>query len=375
MIQWYISRNDIEQAEMFFRSEVTTAKNRDDALVTVVDFIQQTRGREAAMDELRQLIETEENTDLFRSLLAGFKFEGGAVLEAIGDLEAVVKDAELSTQTNNIKITLSRMLLLVGEGDRALTLASEVLTQDPTNVGALKIRASHEIEADQAGNAILTLRAAQDVAPRDPEILTIMARAYLRNGNRSLAGEMLSLAFEISEEAPTEGLRYAEFLQSDGALSSSLTVLQGALNRSPASVPLLAEMGAVQVGLEDFNRAERTESQLRALGTEEGSRAADRLRLERLRKQERVEEAIALIRELSGDDLNAAAMAEIIGIHMSTGEPEKAETYLEGVLDEDPENRAARFYLATLFALSDRLGLAETYLRGLIADSPDDEIV
>ena len=64
---------------------------------------------------------------------------------------------------------------------------------------ALKLRARAAIAADRPDAAVQDMRTALTVAPRDPEVMTIMAFAHERAGDRALMGERLALAVEALE--------------------------------------------------------------------------------------------------------------------------------------------------------------------------------
>ena len=81
------------------------------------------------------------------------------------------------------------------------------MAEDAGDVNALKIKANWLIDEDQVRDAVLALRTALDQAPRDPETITLLARAYERGGNRELMVESLALAVDVSNAAPDETLR------------------------------------------------------------------------------------------------------------------------------------------------------------------------
>ena len=109
------------------------------------------------------------------------------------------------------------MLAETGDAEGAEALLAGVLAADPAHVAALKLHAKMAIDADRPETAVEDMRTALAQAPRDPEIMTIMALAHERQGSRELAGERLALAVEYSDKAPAESLRYARFLMQDDA--------------------------------------------------------------------------------------------------------------------------------------------------------------
>ena len=72
-----------------------------------------------------------------------------------------------SPDNQAIKITLARMLVGTGNQVGARQLVEEVLAQNASNVDALKMQASWQLQADETDDAIANLRIALDTAPED----------------------------------------------------------------------------------------------------------------------------------------------------------------------------------------------------------------
>ena len=97
-------------------------------------------------------------------------------------------------------------------------------------------------------------RGALDSAPRDPGILTLMARAYDRDGSQELVGEMLSLAVEASNRAPSESLRYTKYLINQEKYSTAEDILIASLRSAPGNLEILSELGGIYLATEDWPR-------------------------------------------------------------------------------------------------------------------------
>ena len=170
---------------------------------------------------------------LLRGIRAGLDFDDGEQDAAIADMETLIAGAEASQQTRNLKVALAQMLLQTGKPARARTLVDEVLVENPTEVAALKLKAAWLIDDDKTGDAIVALRTGLGTSPRDPDLMTLMARAHERDGNRDLMGEMLALAADAANYAPTEALRYAAFLAADDRLLPAEDAVLAALRQRP----------------------------------------------------------------------------------------------------------------------------------------------
>ncbi len=376
LIRWYLSRGETDKAEEMLRLDAVSEDGTKDDRIRYIAFLRQTKGPDAARAGIEALLAEGRDTEILRSLRAGLDFDEGQQEEAISELEEIVEGSEPSDTVRDIKITLARLLSGTGNEVAARQRVEEVLAEDPTHVPALKMRAGWLIAQDSPDEAITTLRTALDQEPRDSEIMTLMASAYLRAGNRELAGEMLSLAVDASDSAPDQTLRYARFLIEDGKIGVAEPILVEALRRAPGDPGILAELGRVYLIQEDWPRLEQVEATLRRLEIDRATAAADGLRLDRLRRQQRSDEAVALLESIiEQQGTNARAALEIVRTHLSNNETDKAEAYIDAALAENPDDRLMRFLQASLYASTERPDEAEAVYRELLAENAQDEQV
>ncbi len=372
LIAWYIQRGDLDKAEAFLRQLTKgDGESAEQAKTTVVQFLQRTKGADAARAELETLIANDKNADLYRGLLAVLDFETGNAEKATLDLETVLKNAEPSDQTNNLKVTLAQIRQVTGNHIGARALIEEVLKDDVGNIDALKMRARWLIQDDKTGEAITTLRAVLDQAPRDVDTLTLMAQAHIRDGSRSLAGERLSLAVEASNNAVAESLRYARFLMEDEKLFPAETVLINALRRDPRNTQILKALADIYLAQKDWGRTEGIIEQLGRIDTADTKRLANAIRSSLLLNQGRGDENIAFLQQLVDQgDASIAAAATIVRTHLRNGKPDLAKGYLEEELAKTPEEPILLFLRAGLHTLQGEAEQAEKIYQTLLADEP-----
>jgi cellulose synthase operon protein C len=376
LIRWYLSRGETEKAEEILRADAVSENATTEQRVQYIYFLNQSRGTEAARDAIDGLIEGAADIEILRSLRAGLDFDSGRREEAIAEMESIIAGAgEGSDEViRDVKVSLARMLEATGNQVAARQRVEEVLAEDTGHVEALKLRAGWFIAQDRPDDAILNLRAALDQAPRDPQIMTLMASAYLRSGSRELAGEMLSLAVESSNNAPDESIRYARFLLEDDKAAVAEPVLVDALRIAPNNIPVLIELGRVYLAMRDWPRLEQVEGTLRRSEQPEAVAAADSLRVTRLQNQDRTDEALALLETMAGQQGSNAAQLEIVRTHLRNGDTEAAEAYLDGLLADDPQNDLFLFLKGALYASTERPAEAEEIYRNLIAERPEQEL-
>ena len=257
LVAWYMRRDDLDAVEELLR-EIAGARDAEGAVeehITLVRFLAQAEGPEAARAELTELIEANEGNaeavDRYTLLDAGFTFDAGEREEAIDRLRSRLDDDAETPVTNDIRTTLARMLVATGDEVTARAMVEETLADDESNVPALKMRAEWQIEADDPNEAITSLRTALDQAPNDSEILTLMARAHQRAGSTQLAGERLALAVDLSENAPAETLRYARFLLEQERVAAARSLLAESIDSHPGDIDLLTEQARLALSQDD----------------------------------------------------------------------------------------------------------------------------
>ncbi len=374
LVSHYLAQDRLDEAEAYLRERVE--QDKPDAQVQLISFLAQRVGRDAAIEEIdRVLAASDDNPALLRSLRAGLIFESGDRDVGIAEMEDILSDAEPSEETDRIKVALARMLIVTNNSVGARARVEEVLEHDPSQVEALKLKAAWLIEDDKPGDALVELRQALDQAPRDAGVMSLMARAHERSGNRDLMGEMLALAVEASGNAPAESLTYAQFLIQDDKFLPAEDVLQDALRLQNTNPQLLSALGSLYVGMQDWPRAQHVIDTLSRLGTEQGQALADELTARRLAGQDRAEDLEQFLEGLAEGDSGLQAAASIIRLRLAQGDVEGASEYVNQFLEQDPENPTMRFLLAGILIVQGQQDQAGSILQDLTTEYPGNERV
>ena len=374
LIRFYLSRDDKDSAEQFLREQIADEASGDEERITLVRFMAQVRGRNAARTLLDELIAEGTNDQLFRSMRASMNFEDGFRQKALVELEEILEGAESNDQTRKLRVLLARMLNETGNDVGARVVVEEVLKEDSQLVDALKLRAAWLIEDDQADQAIVDLRRALDQDPNDDSLMTLMAQAHVRNGNRELASEVLASAVEVSNSAPSTALMYSQFLVAENRLRPAEATLVNALRITPGHPELLRELGGVYIAMKDWPRADQVARTLRRLGTESGNRIADQMTLAVLSAQDREDEVFSFLDELSSQEGgNLAAELGVLHLHLRNGDTDVAATHLETLLEDRPDDRGLRFLRSVVWGLQGEPDTAIDGYRELLDEAADAE--
>ena len=379
LVRWYIDQGNLDAAEAHIRSRINPASETPDDKILLIRFLTELRGTPAARAELdRMILAGGADLPLLRGIRAGLDFDDGNQKAAIADMEALIKGAEANQQTRNLKVALAQMRLQTGDGVRARTLVDEVLADNPNEVEALKLKAGWLIDEDKTGDAIAALRTALGTSPRDANLMTLMARAHERDGNRDLMGQMLALAADAAGYAPPEALRYAAFLAADDRLLPAEDAVLAALRQHPQDPDLLAALGGLYLRLEDWVRAGRVIETLQAADTDQTRRSANMLTLQRLSGQNRTADLLAFLETMKRDTASATGVAvdaAIVQAHITLGDTDAALAYVDAALKTAPQDPDLQFLRAAVLVTANRPDDATQIYQSLLkADARDERV-
>ncbi len=367
LVRWYLSQGQLDEAERFMRAGVNPDDEDNESQLALIRFLSEMRGRDVAIAELDKVIASGDDQPVFRALRAGLVFDEGERDRGIAEMQEILAGMEPSDEERNIKVALSRMLIATGNNVGARSLVEEVLGEDAGHVEALKLRANWLIDDDQVGEAIISLRAALNERPGDPDIMSLMARAYEREGNQELVGEMLSLAFDASNKAPDEAVRYAQYLANREKLVTAESVLIDSLRLAPQDVGVLAALGNLYIGMEDWARAEQVAATLERTDDEGAMAIGQSLMARSLQAQQKTSEAMAYLEELvNSGNAGLGANVEIIRSLLSSGDIEAAKSRIKALVEESPNDPQVRFVEAAVDLATGDAERAEATYRDLL---------
>jgi tetratricopeptide (TPR) repeat protein len=377
LIGWYFLQDDLAGAEQYLRELAGGDTAPMEGHIAVVQFLQSTQGADAAQQELDRLAAANAgtpNADVYETLSAAIRFETGDQDAAIATFEDVLSQAEPSGQVRQIRNTFARLLIATGDEAAAHTQVDTILSEDETNVDALKLRAAWLIADDRAGEAIQSLRQALGQQPRDAETLTLMAQAHQREGNRALAGERLSLAVDITNSAPDEAIRYANFLLEDGRTAAARSVLTDARAKNPNNVAIMTNLASILLSEGAWIEAQGIANTLRGIENTQAQQAATSLQAALLLGQNRIEDSLAFLQaEIEQGNGDIEAVMQLVQIHLLAGDLDTARSTLDRALVNSPDDANLQMLNASLFAMAGDFETSEAAFRRMITDFPQSE--
>ena len=376
-IRYLIQREKTLEAEEFLRSLVATAEDdetRDSQRTTLVQFILQARGVDAALEELSRILEEDPSSAVAVTLKASLDFDAGRRDEGMQALQAFLESSSETASQEQLmqaKVTLANMLLVVGNEVGARREVEEILQSDASNVAALKMQARWMIQDDATDDAITTLRTALGESPQDVEAMLLMAAAYERAGNTPLRLDFLSLAVEASNNAPAVTLRYAEALGQNDQLTQAESTLISALRLQRDNIDILSALAQIYTAMEDMDRLRDVVRSLENLDTPPATNLAANLRLQLLEIEDGPEEALSYLEGLASQEgRDDSVRLALIRGHLLNGDNAQALALAEELLRENPDNITYRFFKALTNVATQNIPEAVEELNALVTENP-----
>lgn len=382
LVEFYLSVGRVDEAEAWLRGRIKPESDDPGPRKVLLRFLAQIRSETTMRDELAAVLaqdplpaDVAADEKAFRALKAGVDYVLGERDAGMSALEAMLKGAEPSAEINDIKVQLARMRLGVGNMVGARALIEEVLAHDPGQTEALKIKGGWLIDEDNTQEAVRILRDGLADAPNDSQLITLLARAYQREGRPELMADMLARAVEVSRQGPEESLRYATYLAQQGQNGPAETVLIDALRRRPDSFELLALLAQVHVAMQDWPRAEQDVAAIRQRFTSDQARAtADELQARILQGQGRSDALSDFLAGLArGADGALAPRIAVIRNSVRAGRMDQALTEAQDLVTAHPDAPEAKLLLAQIQTATGDGAAALAGLQGLVAARPDFE--
>jgi superkiller protein 3 len=273
--------------------------------------------------------------------------------------------------------------------EEAWTAYNDALQVDPKHAAARLHRGIMALQRGDIENATVDLKLADTYRPGDTAVLTALARAYQRSGDRDTAREVARAAqkaalvtrsrfedpliAEVSREAVNlrAYIERAELLEQSGRLNEALAQIQSGLSHNPDHTLLYVALIDVYLRQRDYENA--VDAARRVLESDlsvpniHKSLAISLFELGRLDEAE-AEAQLALQENPADGDVH-----QILGrTYARTNRPDEAIDMLSRSLQLKPDDITARLRLAELLIQQQQPGEATAPLQRVIDARPDD---
>lgn len=375
LVRFYVFNERVEEAEVLVRAIAEDFPDDLGASLDVVRFVNGLRGAEAGEKELERLIAAAgPHVFQFQLALANLQFTSGNRDESRQTLLDIINGE--NTEENKLKAQnkIAELLIAEGDSDAAFEKANEILAADAKNIEALLIRASLNINVNKNNDAaIIDLRSILKDRPDSVPALMMLGKAHQLNGSIELADDKYTNAFQASNAMPNVGLTYANFLVQNASLERAENALIKVLIRNPRHIRAYRALAQIRISRQNWVGAQEIADALDELGDDKA--LTNQIKGIALQGQEKFGQSIDAFEEAQSATPNSLRpMVALVRAYIRNGELERAEKFLQAVMETSEDNLFAQILTAQLHDLNGKPDLAETGFKKAIENNPENAL-
>jgi cellulose synthase operon protein C len=372
LVGLYLQQHRNDDAEKEVRA-IAAAKPSEEANLAIVRFLLAVKGADAARQELNDRIKAGGDVFAYQMALADLYQTQGNITDATTLLESLSKSASPEAHALAAENKLAQIQFGQKNYEVAEKLITDVIAKDKRNIDALKLRAMIHTAQGEYEPAIADLREALNDRPGSADLLLLLAGAYERSGSIELAADQFAQASKASQSNPNVGLDYVAFLRRRGNDTRAEDVLVELAGRWPRNIRVLSALAQIKLEHQDWAAAQQLAESIQRIGANQA--IADQILGEALAGQNKPETSINVLQEAYSAAPNAVQpMAAVVRAYVRAQQADKAEAFLQSVLQTNPSSAAAYTLLGDLQLQQGAPQKALDSYKAAIAKQPEESI-
>lgn len=203
LANFYVSQKQLDDAEAVLKQAITDI-DEVNASLAYAEFLAKQRSAQQAADALNGMIAADPSEYRLRFALGKLYEAANDMDQAKGVYEEILVLSEEGEAGPNALVAKTRLAIVEARRnnrERASVLIEEVLAENPRDQEALKLRGTLSLSDGDATAAIADYRAGLRDDPNNTDLLRLLARAHLTNGEIELAKDTLLKGIEAEPAA------------------------------------------------------------------------------------------------------------------------------------------------------------------------------
>jgi tetratricopeptide (TPR) repeat protein len=246
---------DLVSAKTVFEDAIGKNLGGEAIIARYAAFLEQHVGLDGAYQELMSPVAGASPEPAQKLLLAQLCLRSGALDKAEAAFQDVAKTAPKISQRHEAQAGLAQLALLRGESRTAEAIVGAILQEDAHQQGALLIRAGLRLSTQNFDAAIADARMVLHGDRDQPTALSLLARGYMAQGDKELAGQTLRQLLLVDPRDVQAHLDMASLVAAR-APAEALEHIDAAIALKPHSSEILAQKAIYLVTLGKPDMAE-----------------------------------------------------------------------------------------------------------------------
>jgi tetratricopeptide (TPR) repeat protein len=349
LVAFYVRTSRIDDAERTLKAAMAELPNQDQARLAYIEFLSQWRSREQRDQALADMLARNPRDYALQLAHGVMQWQENESDAAAATYEAIIAAAGERPDGLSARNRLAAILITQRRFTEASVLVQQVLQVSNRDASALELRANIALERGEAASAITDLRTVLRDQPGSAPILRSLAKAYLSDGETSLAEESLRSAVDRAAGDPAARIELAQLLANTQRLDAAIVLLVEAVHRYPRDMSACEALVRAYIAKPDFKAAQGVA--IDAIKASPDDWRGPYLEALVAESQQRPEPAIAALEQaltLQPDALEV--LQEISRLDSAGGKADQAISRLRLAVSKRPDNAALHELLGTLLS-------------------------
>lgn len=366
----YAQSGRVDDAEKTIRTLAERRPKDVNVRLGLVQFLAERRGAEAAEAALKEFAaELPDRPELGMALARRYEQTKRPDL-AVATYQDIAKREPKTPAGLSARNKVAQIAFVRGNADEGRKLIDAILADVPEEPEALLVRAGLRIDEGKYDDAIADLRTILRSKETAEPALLLLAQAYVRTNNPTLAADTYRRLLAVNPLQATAATSLAAILADQNDLPGAVQTLGDYLRNAPNDMVTLAALTGFQLRQGDDKAAEITARRIMAIEGQPGIGEFQLGRVYQLRQQyPEALQAFRASRKLRPDDpLPLEGLADVL---VASGKTDLAIQELRSYLKTRPDQPQARYVLAGILAgQGDKAGARAAYEQ-LLKGQPD----
>lgn len=344
-----------------------------DIILEFISFLIRYEDREEAFELLKAYAEEEKITGKVRLALAReyiYMQQRDEAVALLHELAANKNIAEQMEATNEIAF----LHIKEGDDDQALTLANEVLSEQPNNIRALIMRAKLAKAKSNYSQSIADLRVVVRLMPNNLEAIKELAQTYVFDDQPELAKKLIVESYENNAITQELAEIYVGLARDEAEVAQAIELMRELYQTNKTSVSVFSTLFNLYLVNKEVDQAKNMLAEMDP-SLVDTSLATYHAALLDLSVNDLQQAIVNLNKTIAIEQRSDAALRTLIEIYMSNDNKPEAIRVLQNTIAADQEYILPYIMLADILVTDRDFKTAQMYLEKALVIDPQATIL
>lgn len=236
LASFYVINKNLIEAEYVLREAIRLKPDDENRYLLLVDFLEKNKNGTIAEDELINVVNRMPNSIVLRFSLSVLFDRNSKTADAIRQYEHIIKIDGLTPDALRARNLLAKLLLRERRQAEASLYIDEVLSNNPNDNDALKLKGQLALSVRDPATAIIYFRQVRKDQPESFEVVNLLATSHAMNNEREMSIQVLQRFLDLMPNSVVAMLTLSKYLIQLGEYDVALDQLDKVLINDESNI-------------------------------------------------------------------------------------------------------------------------------------------